>query len=65
MQTQYLYHQLNREDREVYATWLRKAAVMWAFILLALAAVYAVSALDGSTTPELRISPYQQSGLFP
>jgi hypothetical protein len=65
MQTQHLYYQLNRVDREVYTAWLRKVAVMWAFIFLAMTAVYAVSALDASMTPEFRISPYQQSGLFP
>jgi hypothetical protein len=60
-----LYYQLNQEDQKVYTAWLRMVVAFWAFILVAMVAVYGVLALDGSMTPEQRIAPYQQQGLFP
>jgi hypothetical protein len=60
-----LYYQLNQEDRKVYTAWLRMVVAFWALILIAMAAVCTVLALDDSMTPEQRIAPYQQQGVFP
>lgn len=65
MQMQHLYYKLDSEDRKVYTAWLQKVTALWALILVAMVAICAVSTLDALTTPELRIAPYQQSGLFP
>jgi hypothetical protein len=60
-----LYYQLNQEDRKAFTEWLRMVVAFWAVILVAIVAVCTVLALDGSMTPEERIAPYQQQGLFP
>ncbi len=60
-----LYYQLNQEDQKVYTAWLRMVVAFWALMLVAVVAVCAVLALDGSMTPEQRIAPYQQQGVFP
>ncbi len=64
MQTQ-LYYQLNHDDQKVYTAWLRTVVAFWALILVAIVAACTVLALDGSMTPEQRIAPYQQQGVFP
>jgi hypothetical protein len=65
MHMQHPYCELDQEDRKVYTAWLRKFVALWALILALMFAVCAASTLDALTTPELRIAPYQQSGLFP
>jgi uncharacterized membrane protein len=65
MHVQHLYYHLNQEDRKVYTAWLRMAVAFWALILVAMVAVCTVLALDRSITPERRIAPYQQQGVFP
>jgi hypothetical protein len=60
-----LYYQLNQEDQKVYTAWLRMVVAFWALILIATVAVCTVLALDGSMTPEQRMAPYQEQGLFP
>jgi hypothetical protein len=65
MRMQRLYYEFDAEDRKVYTAWLRKTLASWALILVLVVALCTVLALDASTTPELRIAPYQQSGLFP
>ena len=65
MQMQHVYSELNQEDRKVYTAWLRKVVAFWALVLVAIIAVCTVLALDGSSTPEQRIAPHQQQGLFP
>jgi hypothetical protein len=65
MRVQHLYCEFNAGDRKVYATWLRGTLGAWALIVVLMAAVCTVLALDVSITPEQRIAPYQQSGVFP
>jgi len=65
MRMQNLYYELNAEDRKVYAAWLRGTLGAWVLIGVLMAAVCTALTLDASTTPEQRIAPYQQSGVFP
>lgn len=65
MQMQHLYYQLTQEDQKVYTAWLRMVVVFWASILLVIVAVCTILTLDGSMTPEQRLAPFQQQGLFP
>jgi len=64
-QMQRLYCRLNAEDQKVYTAWLRKILVLWAFILAAVVTICAVRALDTSLTPDWRIPPLNQLGVFP
>jgi hypothetical protein len=50
-------------DMRVCLLWLQKPLAIWALILVLMVVV--VLALDASMTPEQRIEPYLQSGVFP
>jgi hypothetical protein len=56
---------LNAEDRRVYETWRRNIALLWVFIVAAMAIVCTVLALDATVTPDQRALATQQSAVYP